>query len=59
MEPRGSQIWFAVDTEIDAFDGIPISKQVRAVTGAQADFNIWKLFDRFVFGWQSLFSLFL
>ena len=33
-----------------------ISKRARAATGAQANFNIRKLFGRIPFGWRSLFS---
>ena len=36
--------------------GAMISKQARAATGARADFNMWKPFGQFVFGWRSLFS---
>ena len=62
---------FAVDNKIAATttmltgagsaaaNGAMISKQARAATGTQADFKTWKLFGRFVFGWQLLFSLFL
>ena len=42
----------------DAY-GAMISKGARAATGVRADFNIRKLFGQFVFGLQSLFSLFL
>ena len=42
-----------------AANGETISKQARAATDARADFDMWKLFGIFVFGWRSLFSLFL
>ena len=40
-----------------AFDGATLSKRARATIGARADLNIRKLFGRFAFGWQSVFSL--
>ena len=46
------------DVDSATFDGVTISKRAHATIGAQADLNIRKLFVRFAFGWQSLFSLF-
>ena len=40
-----------------AFDSVTISKRAQAAVSARANFNMWILLGRFVFGWRSLFSL--